>query len=303
MNLIQRMFLLWLGIIALLSYHQSAQAVITCSVSSPGFNAGYVPSNTTTSVTSTTFDVTCTRDNQGGPATATVQYNMSVNNGINPLGTQNRAVRAGNFLNYHLATDSACAIQWSGATTIPSNIYSFSLPKNSTVTNTFVFYGCILPGLATLPTEGIYTDTVTLIFTPGKATGASSFIGSSFPVAIVAPATCNITTLPSNINFSYTAFSPAPVLANASIGVKCSVSLAYSITLDTNVGVLTGLNYTLALNTTANTGGLNPLTSVGTGVPQTFFINGNMGAGQAGACNSSAAACTGSHVHTLTVTY
>jgi len=299
-NSMKPKYLQWLGIIALLTYVNCAQALIICSVSSPGFASGYVPLNITTSITSSTFDVTCSRDNFGGPPNATVQYNMSVNNGMNPLGTQNRAVRAGNFLNYHLATDTACATRWSGATTIPSTVISFLLPKNTIVTNTYTFYGCILPGLATLPTEGAYTDTVTMTFTPGKATGASTFTGGTIPVTIVAPATCIITTPPANVAFSYTAFSPAAVLANSTIGVRCTTFLAYTITLDAAINVLTGLNYSLALNTTS-AGGTNPLSSVGTGVVQTFFINGTMAPGQAGTCAS--ATCSGTQTRTLTITY
>jgi len=304
MKSIQRKSTLRLGIIALLSYSGFAQALITCSVTSPGFASGYVPANLTTNITSTTFDVTCSRDNAGGPATATVQYDLVVDNGINALGTQNRAALGGSFLNYYLATDPACLTQWKGATAIPTPTASLIMTKNSVVTNTYTYYGCILPGQAVLPPEGTYTDTATMTFATGKATGQSAFTGgNTFPVAIVAPASCNITTLPSNVNFTYTAFSPTPILANTSFGVRCTTSLAYSISLDATVGVVTGLNYTLGLDTIANTAGINPLPSVGTGIPQTYFINGNVAAGQAGTCNTSAAPCAGSQVRTLTIIY
>jgi len=282
---------------------ERAQALIVCSISSPGFSAGYVPANLTTSITSSTFSVTCSRDNAGGPANANVQYNVSVDNGINALGTQNRAVLAGSILNYNLATDPACATPWQGATAIPTPVAQFTIAKNTVVTNSYTYYGCILPGQTVLPPEGTYTDTVTMTFTPGRATGASSFISGPLPVNIVAPATCNVSTMPSNINFSYTAFNPAPILANASFGVRCTTSLAYSISLDTTIGVVTGLNYTLGLDTVANTVGFNPLANVGTGVPQTLFINGSMAAGQPGACASSTLPCTGTQVRTLTITY
>ena len=282
---------------------ESAQALIVCSVSSPGFSAGYVPANLTTSITSSTFSVTCSRDNSGGPPNANVQYDVSVDNGINALGTQNRAALGASFLNYHLATDPACATPWKGATAIPTPVAQFTLAKNSVVTNTYTYYGCILPGQLVLPPEGIYTDTVTMTFTPGRATGASSFVGGPLPVNIVAPATCNVTTPPSNINFTYSAFSATPVLSNAPFGVRCTTSLAYTISLDASVGVVTGLNYTLGLDTVANTAGFNPLANVGTGVPQTLFINGSMAAGQPGTCASSTVPCTGTQVRTLTITY
>jgi spore coat protein U-like protein len=291
---------LWTVIIVMLFIANWAQALTTCSVSSPGFASGYVPLNLTTNITSATFDVTCSRDNSGGPAFATVQYDLSVNNGIYALGTQNRAALAGSFLNYHLATDPACSIPWSGATVIPTPSASFPLAKNSVVTNTHTFYGCILPGQLVLPPEGSYTDTITMTFSLAKATGQSAFSGGAFPVTIVAPASCNITTPPANVNFTYTAFSPAAVLASSTIGVRCTTFLAYTMALDATIDVLTGLNYSLALNNISS-GGVNPLSSVGNGVTQTFFINGTMAAGQAGTCAS--AACSGTQTRTLTITY
>jgi len=300
MKPIQRKPVLWLGIVALLSYANWAYALISCSVSSPGFASGYVPANITTNITSTTFAVTCSRDNAAGPPTATVNYQVAAGNGLYALGTQNRAALTGSFLNYHLATDPACATQWSGATVIPTPAASFTLAKNTVVTNTYTYYGCILPGQLALPPEGTYTDTVAMTFSLGTAQGPRVFTGGTFPVSIVAPATCNITTPPSNIAFTYTAFSPAPVLANSSFGVKCTTSLAYTMALDATVDVIAGLNYTLALNT-ASTGGASPLASIGTGVAQSFFINGTMAAGQAATCAT--ATCTGSQIRTLTITY
>lgn len=292
--------ILWLCLLALPALPDTAQAAIFCNVSSPGFLSGYVPANVTTSITSTTFTVTCSRDNAPGPANATVQYQLAADNGLNALGTQNRAGLAGSFLNYHLSTDPACATPWKGATAIPIPAASFPLAKNSTASFTHSYFGCILPGQLVLPPEGTYSDTVTMTFALAKAPGASTFTGSSFPVTLIAPASCSMTTPPSNIAFTYTAFSPAAVLANSTFGVTCTTSLAYTMSLDATVDVLTGLNYSLALNTTG-TGGVNPLASVGTGVAQTFFVNGTMAAGQAGTCAT--ATCTGTQIRTLTITY
>lgn len=288
-----------LGIVALLAFAPCARAAVFCSLSSPGFSSGYVPSNATTNITSTTFSVTCSRDNAAGPASLNVKYQVAADNGINVLGTQNRAALTGSFLNYHVATDGACATPWKGAALLPVAQAVVPLAKNTTVTNTYTYFGCIPPGQLVIPPEGTYTDTVTMTFSGGLPGGAT-FIGGTFPVSIVAPATCNLTTPPSNVNFAYTAFSPVDVLANATFGVTCTTALAYTMTLDAAVDVVAGLNYTLALNT-VGIGGVNPLASVGTGVAQTFFINGTMAAGQAGTC--AAATCTGSQVRTLTITY
>ena len=287
--------------ICLLMLAVPAVALTTCSISSPGFLAGYDPTNVTTSITSTTFDVTCTRDNGAGPATVTVQYQVAANNGINASGTQNRAALSGSFLNYNLTTDPACATPWKGATVIPTPAASFTIAKNSTVTSTATFYGCIPPGQVVLPPEGTYTDTVTMTFSLAKAQGQNSFTGGAFPVSIIAPATCTITTPPSNVAFSYTAFSTTAVLANASIGLQCTKQLAYTLTLDAADGVVAGLNYSLGMNTTANSGGTNPFSGVGIGTPQTVYINGTLAAGQAGAC--SATNCNATDTRTLTVTY
>ncbi|HEY0665770.1 MAG TPA: spore coat protein U domain-containing protein [Gallionella sp.] len=292
--------LLWSGLFALTFFPQTVLAAIFCNVSSPGFLTGYVPANVTTSITSTTLTVTCSRDNAPGPASATVQYQLAADNGLNALGTQNRAALAGSFLNYHLSVDAACATPWKGATAIPVPAASFPLAKNSTASFTHTFFGCILPGQLALPPEGTYNDTVTMTFALAKAPGASTFTGSSFPVTLIAPASCSMTTPPSNIAFAYTAFSPAAVLANSTYSITCTNSLAYTMSLDATVDVLAGLNYSLALNTTGS-GGMNPLISVGTGVAQTFFINGTMAAGQAGSCAT--AACTGTQIRTLTITY
>jgi spore coat protein U-like protein len=296
----QKISIAWMAFIGLLAYANCAQALITCSASSTGFSNGYVPSNPTTSVASATFSVTCSRDNSGGPPSATVQYDMLADNGINASGTQNRAALAGSFLNYHLATDPACATQWKGTTTLPVPSESFGLAKNTVVTNSYTFYGCIPSGQLALPPEGTYTDTVTMTFSLAKATGPSAFIGGTIPVNIIAPASCNISTPPSNINFSYTAFSATPVLGNTTYGVTCTQTLAYSMSLDATVDVVAGLNYSLALNTSGS-GGVNPLTSTGTGVEQSFFINGTMAAGQAATCAT--ATCTGTQIRTLTISY
>ena len=232
----------------------------------------------------------------------TVQYQLAADNGLNALGTQNRATLTGSSLNYHLSIDAACATPWKGATVLPTPTGTFTIAKNSTASATQTFYGCIPAGQTVLPPEGTYTDTVTMTFATGKAQGQSVFTGGSIPVAIVAPSTCVNTAAPADLAFNYTAFSATPVLTSTSFGVRCTNSLIYTISLDAIDGVVAGLNYTLGLNT-VGTGGGNPLVIVGTGVPQTLFINGSMPAGQAGACNTSAAPCAAAQVRTLTVTY
>ncbi len=297
----------WLGLLFSVLFIHVSQAAVFCSVTSPGFSTAYVTANTASNVTATSFSVTCTKDAAGRRATSTVSYQVTAGNGLQPTGTQNRAKKLTGFLNYSVSTVPTCATAWKGTTRLPTIAASFVMAINTTVTNTYTFYGCIPPlQVATAPL-GNYTDTVTMtIARPGGGGGGGrnrvTFTNGTFPVNIVAPATCTLTTPPTNLAFSYTAFRSTAALASTTFGVTCSTFLPYTMVLDATVGVVTGLNYTLALNTVA-TGGTSPLASVGTGVAQSFFVNGSMTAGQAGTCASTAAVCTGTQIRTLTITY
>lgn len=295
-----------LTLLLLLTFARVAQAAIFCSVTSPGFSTAYVTANTATNITATSFTVTCTRDNAGGRRNrnGAVSYQVTAGNGLNALGTQNRAAKGAARLNYSVSTVATCATAWKGATRLPTVAANFNMAINTTVTNVYTFYGCIPALQAAAAPVGNYTDTVTMtIARPrggGGGRGGVTFTNGTFPVTIIAPASCTLTTPPASVAFTYTAFRPTPAVANSSFALTCSNLLPFTMALDATVGVVAGLNYTLALNT-LNTGGVNPLTSVGNGLAQTFFINGTMAAGQAGACAS--AACTGTQARTLTITY
>ncbi|MEQ1526795.1 MAG: spore coat protein U domain-containing protein [Gallionella sp.] len=294
-----------LAIACLLTFAHTVQAAIFCSVTSPGFSTAYVTANTATNITATTFTVTCTRDNAGGRRNrnGAVSYQVTASNGLNALGTQNRAAKGAARLNYSVSTVATCATPWKGTTRLPTVAANFNMAVNTTVTNIYTFYGCIPPLQAAAAPIGNYTDTVTMtIARPGGGGGRNrvTFTNGTFPVIINAPASCTLTTPPASVAFTYAAFRTTPAIANSSFALTCSNLLPFTMTLDTTVGVVTGLNYTLALNT-LNTGGVNPLSSVGNGLAKTFFINGTMAAGQAGTCTS--AACTGTQARTLTITY
>jgi hypothetical protein len=62
--------------------------------------------------------------------------------------------------------------------------------------------------------------------------------------------------------------------------------------LDATSSTLLGLNYTLSLSQTNATG---------TGLSQTFTINGSIAGGQSGTCAT--ASCSGTETRTLTITY
>jgi hypothetical protein len=68
------------------------------------------------------------------------------------------------------------------------------------------------------------------------------------------------------------------------------------MSLDAYSGVVSGLNYTLNIDSQAP-----PVNSRGSGAAQTHSINGSMQAGQAGTCSTGS--CSSSQVHTLIISY
>jgi len=264
-----------------------------------GIVTAYGITNPNTNITPGQFDVTCTRDgaNQGGPSVI-VSFQVAASSAAWT------ASFGGSTINYTLAEDSACTIPWNATALYPSaGLTTIAMAKNSTTTLTYQFYGCI-PALQPAGPQGAYNDTVTLSFSGGTP-GFATFTSSTMPINIYAPATCTLglsSMPPSPLVFAYTAFSPAAVNANTQIDMTCTQYLPYTIALDATVDVVAGLNYTLGLNTAAGPpDGTSPLSSVGTGAQQIFYINGTMAAGQAGTC--SGGTCPGTQVRTLTITY
>jgi spore coat protein U-like protein len=262
-----------------------AWAAITCTVSSPGWSAAYVPANPGFTITQSQITVECKR-NLPGDGTS-VAYNIQVNNGTNATGNANRLRlgATGNYLTYENYRDSTCGGLWKQSTPqrVTGTITGLSgfLPT-AQVTS---FWGCIdggqLGGAA-----GVYTDLVTMTITyPG-----GSAIGT-FPISVYSPASCTVTNPPGTITFNYTAFGPA-VNASTPFGVTCTNQLPYTMALDATADVVLGLQYTLSFSTAS---------AVGTGVQQNHSINGVMPAGQAGTC--AGANCSGNQVRTLTITY
>lgn len=280
---------------SLLVFASTAQALISCSVSSSGFTAAYVTGSTATNITQSSFTVSCVRGLLTDSTTQT--YSVKVNNGLNPQGTANRALfGATNLIRYDVYLDSGCAAQWKGGASLPLGGGTMTLSGLTPTTVTTSYWGCIPAGQTGLAT-GNYSDTVSMTLTSNNNALNTN---NTFPVSIFAPAVCNITTSPGNVNFgNYNALGAA-VNASASFGATCTSTLPYTMSLDANNGVVSGLQYSLLLNNT-NSGGTSTLNSSGTGAAQTFFINGSMPAGQAGTCATGS--CSGLDPRTLTVTY
>ncbi|HUP29713.1 MAG TPA: spore coat protein U domain-containing protein [Usitatibacter sp.] len=262
-----------------------AAGAITCTFSSPGFTAAYVPSTGTTNVTQSSVTVTCQR-NAGGDATS-IAYNIAADNGLNSSGQQNRARLAAtaNYILYDTFRDSGCSQDWraNAPNRLGGTITGMSgfIP----VSQTLSWWGCI-PASQLGLAAGNYSDTVTMTLSYGASSPTATF-----PVAIYTPASCTITTAPGTVSFTYTAFGGAQN-ASTPFAVTCSNVLPYTMALGATSGVIVGLQYTIALSAAGG---------VGTGASQSYSVNGTMPAGQAGTCG--AASCAGTQVQTLTITY
>ena len=287
---IQLKSILWLGAMALLLPVTRVHAAITCSISSPGFTTGYDAAAAAININQTYFTVTCNRS-AGDPAS--VNYSVAANNGSNAQGNQNRAAFGASRIDYEPWKNANCSGTWKNAPIAGTITFGATIGTLSTQT---AIWGCI-PALQTGKSAATHTDTVTLTLSYGPT--LATLANGSFPVSITPPADCKITTAPGNIVFTYTAFGVAQQ-AFTLFRTTCTISHPYTMALNATSGVVSGLNYSLALNTTSS-GGTSPLGSTGTGLAQTFYINGNMAAGQAGTCATGP--CSATNTHTLTITF
>lgn len=287
----------WIFAIAFLMGTTAANALISCSVSSSGVTAAYIPTNAATLITQDNFTVTCARGLVVDPTSVT--YDVKVNNGVNPAGNANKAKFSTNLIGYDVYLDSGCATQWKNNASLPTGGGSMTLSGLTPTSVTTSYWSCIPAGQLGLA-AGTYTDTVTMTVNSTVLTQTTT---GSFPVTIYTPASCTITTNPGNLNFgNYNSMISGTVLGSVTFGSTCTNTLPYSVALDTNSGIINGLQYTLLLNSNSSgIGNAKTLNVTGTGAEATFYINGAIAGGQSGTCASTT--CTASQPHTITITY
>lgn len=246
------------------------------TISSPNVTIAYVPTNPTNPISST-MSTTCTKS--GGNTDIYRVSSGATGNYTATLG--------GNSINFSLTTtpSPACGTLWTSA-----NPASFSFTLSGT--QSFTFYICVPTGQN--PPAGTYTGTVTLSTNAGDSPGIAIFI-----VSIITPANCTLSTAPGPVAFSYTAFQGSASTASTTFGATCTNALPYTMALDATSGVVSGLNYSLAIRDFADT--VNVVGGSGTGSAQSYRIKGTLPAGQAGTCSSGS--CVGSDPRTLTITY
>lgn len=281
-------------------------ATVTCTASNVNYSPTYLLTATTDNVTNLTFSVTCVRDNSGND-NVDVSYTVTANNGTNNgSGTQNRAQNSGgNFLNYELYKNSDCTDEFQGSNTFGATY--LNTIKNSRLQTTHNFTGCI-PKQQILAGPGPYNDlnvTLTVAVTVSGGTGGILGVPGSVAVAIAAPATCAVTTLPSNITLNYTAFQASAATQNTPFKATCTGGLAYTMkitdlnntTLVTNA-VAAGINYSLGVSASIGGAPANPLSATGNGAAQDGYIIVTAPANQAGSCSGG---CSATNTHYLTL--
>lgn len=267
----------------------AAEAAFSCSVTSTGIATAYDPLATADRVTQSSATIQCNRDS--GDAQQLI-FTLAASNGQNASGQGNRAKLGTQLLAYDLFQDY-CSTRWRS----PGGGYferTLNFAGSLSAAMTLDYWACI-PRSQTGLAAGTYTDQVTMTLTyygAGKPQPPSQVATGTFGVNISTPWQCSISTTPGILDFgAYLAFGPA-LSASTTFGVTCTNSLPYTVAVSPTSGVVTGLNYSVAPALTTNTG---------TGVQQILTINGSMPAGQAGTC--AGASCSGSNVHTVTLTY
>lgn len=281
----------WLLLIALSVVGTGASAAITCSVSSSGFSTAYNPAAAGSTITQSSFTVTCNRALATDPTS--VNYTVAADNGQNALGINNRAARSGAYIRYDAYIDSACGTQWKGNSTIGGSIAFTTTGPVSKVHNYWGCVGASQTGLA----AGTYSDLATMTLSYGP--NPQSTYLSSFPVNIATPATCGVSPTPGTVAFgTYVSFGSARA-GNTSFGATCTNYLPYTVAITPTTGTIAALTYNLLLNLSGLTG--TTLSVTGNGAQQSYTIEGTMAAGQAGTCATGT--CTGTVAHTLTLTY
>lgn len=270
------------AVFAVVLWLPTAHAAITCTtVTSPGVSLNYV--NNTTASVQTYFEVSCTRGSTSDPTSVT--YDVTADNGLNPIGVNNRARHSsGELLRYDLFTGASCGTQWKGNTAISDTI-TWASGSTGTLSRRNSFWGCITTA-QTASSSGLYSDSLGLTLKYGTST-----ITGTAPVTLYAPALCTFTTAAGDINIPYAAFG-AQVTRSTTFAVRCTTGMPYTMATDVTEAVLTGVRYTLDLSA---------MTANGTGGSQSHTITATVPAGQAGACTG--ASCVGTRAHTLTISY
>ena len=265
---------------------QIAQAAYTCSVSVTSVTAFYDALAIAANDSIGQYTINCSR---ASGDSASMAYTLTANNGLDPIGVNNRASRGAApnpTMRYDVFKDSGYSTKWglTGGSVI-SGTLAFGTATSATLTAATYARA---PAAQTVQTNSTYVDSiaVTLTYGPANSTATAAMAISISTVPVVV-----ISVPPGDVAFTYSSFAGAQA-ASTSYVVRGTSGLAYTMALDSSSGSVLGLTYTLWLSAAGGTAN---------GALQTYTINGSMAAGQSGTCASGS--CAGSRPHTLTITY
>jgi hypothetical protein len=280
-----RHLVLWI----LLGLSHGAQAALSCTAPmSTGFSTAYLAAGAVPNVSQGVVVFNCTRS----VATDATSILLSADNGTNATGVRNRARNNNSRILYEAYKDSVCSALWTS--TVSSDYWLVNLLNVLGAQPVSVsFWGCITQAGQVL-SAGSFIDSV-IMNVRENTTARRILSNGSFPVSITSAATFRIGSAPGDLAFNYTAFGPV-VTASTTFQTTGTLNLPYTMALDTDSGVVSGLNYSLKIDAQ-----VSPVSARGTGAVQTHTISGGMPAGQAGTCTMGA--CIALQVHTLTITY
>lgn len=276
-----------------------AKAAITCTVSSSGFTTVYSETITTANDSQGTFTVSCTRSQPAADPTTFV-YALRANNGLNQSsGGLNQATNGtgnANSISYELYLDSTYATAWgSRGRNDFDGVVNFGNTSTTYATDTKTFYARVFPQQNV--NAKTFTDSVTLSL---RNSNGNTVDTSPLGVTIINTASCQFTSPPGTITLNYTSFQAAASTANTPYAVRCTNGTSFLLSLDaipppavtTVSGTAGGLNLPYSLTLSSGSGSIT-----GTGVPQSYSINGSIAAGQSGTCATGS--CNASEPHTL----
>ncbi|NOU01510.1 MAG: fimbrial major subunit CsuA/B family protein [Gallionella sp.] len=131
-----------------------------------------------------------------------------------------------------------------------------------------------------------------------SAQAAAATVSTTFNVDISLSPLCSVTT-PANLAFNYTSFQPTPAAASTPFTVTCPNGTPYTVGV-TGGATDDAVNLTYNLAVAAPVGG-----GTGSGVAQSYAINGTIASGQGGTCttNPCTNALATNNVQTITVSY
>ncbi len=284
-----RVLLTRLVMVSFVALANDALAAYSCSVSVTPISTVYSPTVATENISTGSYTVSCTRLITDA---ATLTYNLRADNGLQPTGALNRVQRGAttNRYSYELfrLAPYVNANRWQATAALQFlGTVSFGTSLSGSASGTFDLR---LAGSQPVVTAGTYTDTVTA--TLRNNTGGAILSTTTFGVTVLTSNSCQISTAPGNMSFTYTSFQAGSASANTSYEVRCTTGLPYTMALDATSATLLGLTYTLALSSAGATGN---------GTEQLFTITGGITGGQAGTC--AATSCNGSQTRTLTISY